>query len=184
MAQAYGEAFAANALRILHDRANALCFIDTCTVMRTGEHLLFSFDMRAHAQRLVPSGVDPGPYLIDRILLSLGNEPVRAGDAHAYPAIVAEIVPSGTRPEAIIEKSVSLQYGQPFTQWRRQYQANTTTARRVFGALASGRLDFDFEPVYDLRTGVEPLYYEALLCERNHRIGGLQDRLSGPVVAA
>ncbi|WP_165778922.1 EAL domain-containing protein [Paraburkholderia hospita] len=162
----FGAMFATNMRHVLRERARELCWHYPGAAAMSGEHMLFVFD--------IPQERQDAP-LLDLVLSSLADRPVRLGSAFAFPVIEANVARFEDAPFDINSVNPIHARGvQPDDDWQNQFVADTRVAEYVFKAMDDGQLDFDFERVCDANEPAVTLYHEALLCKTGDAAG---DRL-------
>ncbi|QCP47901.1 EAL domain-containing protein [Trinickia violacea] len=168
--QAYGHTFASAMCHLVHERARALSEHCSATVAVSRERMLFVFDKSGSLGQERGGYERRGAKDLNCVLTSLSSSPITSGDTVAFPVIEASVATLDDKPFNIVDAGSSrMIYGQPGTEWRAQYIADTKTALRIFQAMADGRIDFDYEHVRDASGAQLTAYREALLCEISDR---------------
>jgi EAL domain-containing protein (putative c-di-GMP-specific phosphodiesterase class I) len=159
----FGAMFATNMRHVLRERARELCRHYPGAAAMSGEHMLFVFDSPEERQ---------DPSLLDLVLSSLADRPVRLGSAIGFPVVEANVARFDDAPFDINSVNpAQARDVQPDDKWQEQFVADTRVAEYIFKAMDDGQLDFDFERVCDANEPAMTLYYEALLCKTGEAAG-------------
>ncbi|WP_207002230.1 EAL domain-containing protein [Trinickia mobilis] len=160
LSDVYGSALALTVRHIVHERANRLCNGAGDLVCVSENRLLLILEIAHLGPHEVPSLQQEGP-LLERIITTLGNDPIESCDGLIFPVISARVVPLDDSPFDLDgQADASTQTTQA---WRRQYATDMARTQDIFTALESGHLHLQYEPVCDVRNAANVLYDEALL---------------------
>jgi EAL domain-containing protein (putative c-di-GMP-specific phosphodiesterase class I) len=172
--RAHGSMFATTARQVLRERARELCRRHSGTVAMSGKHMLFVFDVFPHARETHGGPGALPSRLLDLILTSLSERPIRIGLSVAFPVIDANVAHFDDKPFNIGSVNAASHTGvSSGGDSLEQFVADTRVAESVFSALNDHRLDFDFERICDAKETATTLYLEALLCRTG---GALHER--------
>ena len=163
---AYGASVAIAVRRAVLERARELVRVESGFAAVSGDHILLLFDRPADQADRDDRDDQHQARLVAATLEVLGCAPVQADEMLIYPAIAA-IVSSYPEDSFNIDQvgSAQLATGDDLP-WRHRWRSDMGTAIDVFGALTEGRLNFEWDPVCDVRYPEEVHYFRAVLCER------------------
>ncbi|CAE6964281.1 EAL domain-containing protein [Paraburkholderia domus] len=171
---ACGASVAIAVRRAVLERARELARVESGFAAASGDHILLLFDRPADQAARDDHDDQRQARLVAATLEVLGCAPVQADEMLIYPAIAA-VVSSYPEDSFNIDRvgSVQLATGDDLS-WRHRWRSDMATAIDVFCALTEGRIDFEWDPVCDVRYPEEVDYFRAILCER---VDGLAEPL-------